>query len=496
MQVPEPHAIFPLTLFDILLVDATVSFSWLIKGKPDTQLIRSAIGRVVQKWPLLAGRVEYSKNEYPYPLQLRVPLSPDLNELKEEYKTFEFTETTSSVPLSQYVQLPIPTVHPSLPSSLTRHTSTPRRTYEWIAQSLPLLWWHVTRFPSSVGGPGITDDYAVIGLSFSHGVFDGAGAAFVLHAVEAEMYNRDWKVPPLLHEGLNENPLTRDIGERTEALPSKEREHLGRYKLFIPAGVLAAARAVCWTLWENYWNGATEKTLVLSSKMVNRLVDGVKDELIHEGITIRVTTGDILAAWMYKTIYSGDSPGKKSTFLTYVGSYRPIFAPEGSLDSYLHNCFLLLPYPLFTLSELQAIPLHELSSTLAQVRESRSPEGLLDAYAFLENSFTKAKPLAHWLRYPGADETLSMSNKTVFKIGEIDWGRVGGRETMCSYQTVFGPYPMSNWVGMNGWIKGIRCVDEDRLVIQMALSREKWAKVESAVDMLEKEVERGLNIRA
>jgi hypothetical protein len=56
--VPEPHAIFPLTLFDDMCANPGIVLGWLVEGELDLNLISAALDRLVNKWPLLAGRLE------------------------------------------------------------------------------------------------------------------------------------------------------------------------------------------------------------------------------------------------------------------------------------------------------------------------------------------------------------------------------------------------------------------------------------------------------
>ena len=56
--VPEPHGIYPLTLFDDLSTNCAVTMGWLVEGILDLNLISAALDRLLSKWPVLAGRFE------------------------------------------------------------------------------------------------------------------------------------------------------------------------------------------------------------------------------------------------------------------------------------------------------------------------------------------------------------------------------------------------------------------------------------------------------
>jgi hypothetical protein len=59
--------------------------------------------------------------------------------------------------------------------------------------------WHSTHFPHE------GEEYTCIGVAFSHGLFDGMGISYVVHALEAEMHGREWEAPHSIHKGLTVN---------------------------------------------------------------------------------------------------------------------------------------------------------------------------------------------------------------------------------------------------------------------------------------------------
>ena len=56
--VPEPQGIYPLTLFDDISAESGIVMGWLVEGILDLNLISAALARVLNKWPVLAGRLE------------------------------------------------------------------------------------------------------------------------------------------------------------------------------------------------------------------------------------------------------------------------------------------------------------------------------------------------------------------------------------------------------------------------------------------------------
>lgn len=56
--VPEPHGIYPLTLFDDISAESGIVMGWHVEGILDSNLISAALTRLLIKWPVLAGRLE------------------------------------------------------------------------------------------------------------------------------------------------------------------------------------------------------------------------------------------------------------------------------------------------------------------------------------------------------------------------------------------------------------------------------------------------------
>ena len=57
-SVPEPHGIYPLTLFDDISTSTGIVLGWLVEGLVDVDLLSAALDRLLPKWPTLSGRLE------------------------------------------------------------------------------------------------------------------------------------------------------------------------------------------------------------------------------------------------------------------------------------------------------------------------------------------------------------------------------------------------------------------------------------------------------
>lgn len=361
--------------------------------------------------------------------------------LPPDYPSYSLTVSVSGLPLSDYLSIPLPLVSDSLPHSLFVHPSTPRQYTQWEAKNHPITCWHVTHFGANVGGVG--QSYTCIGFSRSHGIFDGVGAAAVMRALMAEMSGRDWEVPPLPPRGLNENPVLSALDlEVQSSAPGQEADG------FSNLGVSGTLKLVAWHLRERWWRGADRRIVLLPKEALTFLVNGVRVELHQEHDDPgKVTTGDILVAWClkvglgfvtrtllsrshhprYQTIYTSDTPLDNVIQCSNVASVRShLSTPARSLNLYPHNAFVPLPYPNFSVRQMNSASLPELSQCLAAARMSLSPSHVISAYKALHHF---AVPI-----HPDADETLVVSNVSASRILETDWSAVGGLSTVCGYR--------------------------------------------------------------
>lgn len=222
---------------------------------------------------------------------LRIPLS----ELPPDYRTYALTTTISEVPLSRYVSVPIPSCSSSLPPSLFIHTSTPRQYTAWEMSGHPITCWHLTYFPADKNNG---QSYTCLGFSRSHGIFDGVGASLIMNALVAEMRHESWQVPPLPIEGVNTNAtrvaLDNIQSQKNVRTDSQECE----YSIL---GITGTLKMVAGHIWQKWWSGADRRTLLLPNCVQVSVVDRIRSELNQqENHKEKVTTGDILVAWLLK----------------------------------------------------------------------------------------------------------------------------------------------------------------------------------------------------
>ncbi|TFK43049.1 hypothetical protein BDQ12DRAFT_674301 [Crucibulum laeve] len=419
----EREALFPLTVFDRLFERTTFVTGWLVRGTVDAEALGSALGRVTQKWRMLSGRLQSVKHGNGTKWHIRIPLGS----LSPDYQTYALTTATSDLPLTHYVTVPLPRLSPSLPYSLLVHPSTPRNYAKWESTGHPLTCWHLTHFPAETSEDG--NAYTSIGFARCHGVFDGVGAALVMRALIAEINGTEWEIPTLPQEGQNINPMQEILDPLLRSKDIKELE-TGDYRGFSVLGILGGLKLIGWHLREKFWRGAQRNVVLLPNPVVTAIVKRVRSELKdHSQRSEAVTTGDVLVAWIMKTVYADGTVPETTVYCSNLGSFRSHLPTKGgSLATYPHNAFVPVPYPTLTVADINSLSLSSLTHLLATTRASMSVTQVLLAHRTLEKSVT-AFPLDS-----SADETLTISNVSASRILESDWSGVGGKETLCGYR--------------------------------------------------------------
>ncbi len=151
---------------------------------------------------------------------------------------------------------------------------------------------------------------------------------------------------------------------------------------------------------------------------------------------------------------------------------------DGALDQYTQNCFIPISYPLFTIAELKATPIHSLAHKLACARSTLSVGQALCVYNHLKDC---AKPRKNFLDakivvpyHIDADENLSMSNMSIARIADINWRGLGGGRTLCRYRSLIteSPILMSNIVTIAGRL------DNGAIILDVVLNRRRMKRLE------------------
>ena len=128
-------------------------------------------------------------------------------------------------------------------------------------------------------------------------------------------------------------------------------------------------------------------------------------------------------------------------------------APGLTKENYIHNCFTPVQYPVFTVAELQAIPLRTLALQIAHAKAQYSLARSIYTYELL-HAATQGTLFRGMFPKDGinSDEAMTISNMTEPNMGKMDWSGVGGRRTVSEGQGVLVHIPvlMANVVVIGG----------------------------------------------
>lgn len=416
------YAHHPLTLFDGMFHSAGVVAGWFVEGLLDLRKVDHALSRLVTKWPMLAGRLERTGKKLG--LTVRVPLGP----LPPTYVSYSLTSKVSNKPITDYVKLPLPASSGVLPAHLFLNPTAPQNPHHWSDKDIPLTYWHLTYFKAQ----GL--EYTCIGVTFSHGLLDGMGIAAVIHALEAESLGRPWSIPPSLEPGIN--------GNKMQSLLDKTRDQMEEEGIPLPADYRATSVVgwwffimfLWWHIWQQFWHKAQRRMILMPPQVYEKLVRDSREAMKREGKTdVRLSTGDVIAAWIYKTIYSQETSPSRLVQLSNMASLR-MFS-DASLNHYPHNCFIPIGYPIFTIAQLKTIRLHHLAYELAKAKAGLSLGHAVHVYKLLEESTKPSRFHKSVMPYDArADETLVMSNMSIARVVDINWTGLGGKRTVCRYK--------------------------------------------------------------
>ena len=234
--------------------------------------------------------------------RIKVPLSGSKPE-GGRYIPFALTSRDSEVPIENFVRIPLPSVSDSLPQTLFRDPSAPLDPRAWEEGDVPLMHWRLSFFRHN-SGPG---QFTCIGVTFPHVVFDGMGIASVVHALEAESLSRPWSVSPThLVPGDNENPFQAILDELENPKRRLDHDELGEveYHNISVVGPWFVLSYIMWHIWQSIWHGTQSRIVLVPAAVYEKLVDDARQAAVLHGLgDVRLSTGDVLAAWLFKASF-------------------------------------------------------------------------------------------------------------------------------------------------------------------------------------------------
>ncbi|GAA5893429.1 hypothetical protein JCM6882_008030 [Rhodosporidiobolus microsporus] len=315
------------------------------------QRLKQATERVVRKWPLLAG---VPKLLGPNRWAVDVPDNLELVKLLRPLYGFTSISRSEAYHTAAGLDAPLPPLSSSssifLPEpklDFLRPSSLPGSLPAVAKAQLPLLHVHATSF----------SDALAVGVSVPHGVFDGAGTALVLRAIDAEVHGREWVVPPTLEV----NPLLSSLDKLADDPTIDPAQPLPPIlEGWKSAGdKLVLARLAGNLLWETFWHKSSQRYLFLRKELVDGLAAKIKED---------AALAD-----------EADSDATFSVHLAYnprslLDKYLPAAArPLPCFDLYPHNAatpFAPSPSSPLSASDISSIPVASLALGLRRGLEA------------------------------------------------------------------------------------------------------------------------------
>ncbi|KIK51143.1 hypothetical protein GYMLUDRAFT_181795 [Collybiopsis luxurians FD-317 M1] len=452
-SVPEPTASVELSIFDALSASVTFGTGWLVEGEINVQALEQALSRVIDRWRLFAGRLQRQSDVW----IVKIPLGP----LPADYLTYSISTSHSEKPLSSFVSLPLVASSPVLEPSLYMPSSLPTSNEEYERRSHPLVSFHIVRF-----APETTTmiHYECLGLVLPHGVVDGIGAAYLCEAIVAELNGVEWEVPPLPKEGIHKSSahsiLESESFTRLIAPPKVDPETVQEMPI---SGKEIMERK--------------GRILIILPNIAKSLVEQVRKEAQSPN---HITTGDVLSAWVVKTLYQNDLSTSKSVMVQSLASFRHLFRsfPELKSIGSPHNYLALLPVPLLPVSYIQRVTVAELARMFSRSRN-----------AFCEYDVSLFyKQLTGSLPFPTGDDDanvvpLVISNASKWRLIEMDWSKIGVKETICAYRMLH-EYDKAG----KDAVQMIGRLPNGSIVLDTILSDESIAKLEEGLEKIKERI--------
>ena len=112
---------------------------------------------------------------------------------------------------------------------------------------------------------------------------------------------------------------------------------------------------------------------------------------------------------------------------TNLADFRSLLVDRcKEIESYPHNAFIPLPYPLLSVASIQDMSIGIIANLFAMSRASLNLGHVLSAYKQVQ------QPV--FPNPPEAKETLMISNVSASRILQTDWTAAGSKGTLCGYR--------------------------------------------------------------
>ncbi|KAG6810780.1 hypothetical protein H0H92_010347 [Tricholoma furcatifolium] len=286
--------LMPLSCLDRTWFDqSSITIGYVLKSV-DALKVEAAARRLVEKWRLLAGHLEWSKELCNW--CIRVPLQGDVSHRLKLTMT-SLNKPLSSAPTDLGQDSADILVRP--PLKHFRHSSTPRAAGAFASPKfMPILSIHISEFTNCT----------CLGLSVPHILFDAFGVGQVIRGLNAELNGTHWEVPPSFETNVLQQALDKLAASHPFPPEGPELEALSNVQRDVKRTSVSTVLSFGLGLAYDYlWARAKMKAVFLGENVVSKLVQKVKNEVKESGAGW-VSTGDILVAWILKAAsQAGDS---------------------------------------------------------------------------------------------------------------------------------------------------------------------------------------------
>ncbi|KAG6819200.1 hypothetical protein H0H93_014405 [Arthromyces matolae] len=427
----------------------------------DLAKLRAASIRVIDKWRLLAGHVEWAQHLSSW--CVRVPLQGDVT------NRLGFTTTKLKIRLDPCF---VVNEHASAqvitrpPLNLFRAPSIPSDLQSYATSKTPIISIHITELLNCT----------CIGFSFPHGVLDAVGIGHFIHGLDAELNGRPWDAPAISSTNIVQEvldtleaapPMYDDIHRETAAFSALKRsmEHAS----FL--NKLAMLRHVAY---EHIWHGVETRTVYLGEKVVAKLLRETRSEVERLGAG-SVSMGDILAAWILKALTVGDTDDDLIC-INSIYSIRAMLQENYPAikdyplinDKEIDNGFTNYPLPPLSKQQLARMSVAEVAILHNNSLKPASEIAWVQAY----NKYTKKTLRGRIIpSLRKGEEGWLYSNQVIGRIDRIDYG-----SKMFGVWIWFTPLQPHNQVGVNKFKGGF--------LIQSSNRPARWRAVAKAVEEL------------
>ncbi|KAG5650795.1 hypothetical protein H0H81_011017 [Sphagnurus paluster] len=413
--------LIPLSILDNNAGACDVTLGYVLDSVNITTL-EAAAKRVVEKWRLLAGRIEWEPTLETW--AVRVPVNGDVS------SRVKVTASKLDTPLDAPI-LPVDKSSTEIlacPSLIFfRHPSTPNNPSSYASSNAPLLSIHITELANCT----------CVGISFPHVLFDAFGLGKIIRALHAELHGTPWSPPPFSEKGIMSetlNELSKDVLDSAEPPAALADLQQGVASI----GVRSLISLSVSLTYEHFWQKLENKAVYLGEKVVEKMVRKAKDELKKSGKSW-VSTADILVAWFLKvrldsyrgvkrpmlmlfvreqTVYANETHKNTVCAVGAISMRKTLSSIDPTFEDYPHNSLILYSSLLLPREEITSTPFAELALVHRQNIDTARNIPFIKAYH-------------HWLRTVGGKripnrgrgtDSWIVTNQVIGQLDAIDFG--------------------------------------------------------------------------